>query len=374
VFDGVFAAVFRPVPYRFFMQSSPNPHPIDISYKVFIKFFIAISVIVSLYFLRNIVAALLFAVVIASGIEPAILWLRRYRIPRTLAVIMIYALMVCIVSGVLYMIVPTVIEEADGFFSKFSAFRAENFQNVPFSQILEIIQKNGTGVFSGGLGQFGALTGNIFQIISTVFGSVVSGVILVVVSFYLAAQERGIENFLRVVTPLEYEEYMIDLWSRSQAKMGQWLRAQLLLAVLVGLLVYFSLIILGFATGQHIQYAFLLGLLAAVFEVIPVIGPILAAVPAVLTAFLIDPYLGLITVLIYIAVQQIESQVIVPVVMGRSVGLNPIVVVLALLVGANLGGILGIFLAVPLASVFLEFIVDIDKKKRGAFQYLPPPA
>ena len=110
------------------------------------------------------------------------------------------------------------------------------------------------------------------------------------------------------------------------------------------------------------------------FEVIPVIGPILAAVPAVLTAFLIDPYLGLITVLIYIAVQQIESQVIVPVVMGRSVGLNPIVVVLALLVGANLGGILGIFLAVPLASVFLEFIVDIDKKKRGAFQYLPPPA
>ena len=160
----------------------------------------------------------------------------------------------------------------------------------------------------------------------------------------------------------------------AREKMGKWLRAQLLLAVLVGLLVYFSLIILGFATGQHIQYAFLLGLLAAVFEVIPVIGPILAAVPAVLTAFLIDPYLGLITVLIYIAVQQIESQVIVPVVMGRSVGLNPIVVVLALLVGANLGGILGIFLAVPLASVFLEFIVDIDKKKRGAFQYLPPPA
>lgn len=349
-----------------------SSHPIDISYKVFIKFFIAVAVIISLYALRNIVAALLFAVVIASGIEPVIVWLKRYRLPRTLSVILIYAIILLVFSAVLYILVPTIVEEVGGFLNKFSTFKDANFKDIPLRQVLDILQKNSTTVLGDGFGQVGALTGNVFQVISTVLGSVVSGVILVVISFYLSAQEKGIENFLRVVTPLEYEEYVINLWVRSQLKLGQWLRAQLLLAALVGIMTYVSLMVLGWVTGQDIPYAFLFGLLAALFEIIPVIGPIIAAVPAVMANFIQDPYLGFYTVLIYFAVQQIESQVIVPVVMGRSVGLNPIVVVLALLIGASLGGILGIFLAIPIASVFLEFVVDVDKKKRGAFQYNPP--
>ena len=187
-------------------------------------------------------------------------------------------------------------------------------------------------------------------------------VILIVVSFYLATQENGIENFLRLVTPLEYEEYMIDLWTRSQKKMGHWLRAQLLLGVLIGILVFIALTFLG------IKYALLLAFVAAVFELIPVIGPIMAAAPAAFTAFLQDPILAVIVVLVYFVVQQMESHLIVPVGMRKTVGLNPLVVVVALLVGAKLGGILGLFLAVPVAAVLVEFVVDIDRRKRGLLQ------
>src|SRR5207247_2401413 len=107
--------------------------------------------------------------------------------------------------------------------------------------------------------------------------------------------------------------------------------------VLIGVLVFISLSLLG------LDYVLLLAVAAAVFELIPVVGPIMAAIPAVFIAFLKDPVLGLIVALVYFIIQQTESHLIVPIVMRRTVGLNPIIVVIALLVGAKLGGILGLF-------------------------------
>src|SRR3989344_8170812 len=165
------------------------------------------------------------------------------------------------------------------------------------------------------------------DLLVSIFGGVFSVVILVVVSFYLASQEEGIEQFLRMVVPLRDEEYVIDLWERSRAKIGQWLRSQLLLGVVVGILVFIALTLLG------VRYALFLALLAAIFELIPVIGPILAAVPAVFFALLSSPVLGLIVAVVYTIIQQLESHVLVPLLMRRVVGLNPLVVVIALLIG-----------------------------------------
>ena len=151
----------------------------------------------------------------------------------------------------------------------------------------------------------------------------------------------------------------MDLWERSQKKLGKWLRTQMLLGAIVGLLIFFGLTILG------IPHAFFFALIAAIFEIIPVVGPILAAVPAVAAAFLVSPVSSISVVALYVIVQQTESHIIVPVVMRRTIGLSPLVVVLALLAGAKLGGIFGILLAVPLTAISAELLNDWDKKKRA---------
>lgn len=336
-------------------------HPIDISYKTFIKFFLILIGFALLYLLGNIILAVLLAVVIASALEPAMEWFRQNRIPRVLGAIFVYLAIFFLFIGIVYMVFPPLFDEVQGFFRTYPMQEQKilhelNRLQAPF--LSSLITEN-IDVVLNGAGGIGKLGSGVFQFTSNIFGGVFSAIIVIVLSFYLVTQERGIENFLRLVVPLEYEEYAIDLWTRSQKKMGQWLRAQFLLAALIGLMAYLGLLILG------VKYALLLGIFAAVFEIIPIVGPILAAAPAVFVAFLQKPFLGLITIAMYVVIQQMESHLIVPVVMRRAVGLNPLIVIISLLVGAQLGGIIGIFLAVPIAAVLVEFVVDIDKRKRA---------
>lgn len=341
---------------------SPKTAQFDLTYLMLLRVIVAGLVVVALFYLRDIVAALLFAVVIASAIEPGVRRLKSYRIPRILAVLIIYLAVIGLLAGIIYLIVPAVVDEFGAFLDSFPRYQRillqelRSFQDLPFYSLFS------SGAESAILNppfDLRSSGGSAIDFIFTVFGGIISGVVLIVVSFYLASQEEGIEKFLRLVTPLKQEEYVIDLWSRSRAKIGQWLRGQLLLGAIIGVLVFLALTLLG------IRYALILALLAAVFEIIPVIGPILAAAPAVFFAFLTSPLLGLVVAVVYVVIQQTESHLLVPLVTGKAVGLNPLVVVIALLVGAKLGGILGMFLAVPLAAVAVELITDIDKRKRG---------
>lgn len=339
---------------------------IDITYHSLIRVVVVGLVVVALYYLSQIIAALLFAVVVASGIEPGVRWFGRRGVPRILAVLAIYLLAIGILVGVVLLVVPPLADEFAAFLDSFPRYQrlllreVRSFENLP---ILSNLSEGAERAILNPPFDLKSAGGSALDFVLTVFGGIVSGIILIVVSFYLASQENGIEHFLRMVTPLRDEEYVVDLWMRSQAKMGQWLRGQVLLGLIIGLLVYLTLLILG------IPYALILALLAMVFELIPIIGPILAAAPAVFLAFLSSPLLGLVVAASYVIIQQLESHLLVPLVMRRTVGLNPLVVIVALLVGAKLGGILGMFLSVPLAAVAVEFVADIDKKKRGLFQF-----
>lgn len=337
----------------------------DVSYASLLRVVVVVAVAVALWYLREIVMALLFAVVMASAIEPGIKWFGRFHVPRLAAVLLVYLIGLAILGTAVYLVVPPLVDEANAFLDSFPRYQRfllqelRTFQDLPFYSF-----------FSGGAEELilnppfdlRTVGGSALGVVFSVFGGVASGLILIVVSFYLASQERGIEHSLRMITPLRDEEYALDLWARSQAKIGSWLRGQLLLGLVVGFTVYLALTILG------VRYALILAFLAAIFELVPIIGPILAAVPAVFFAFLASPILALITALVYLAIQQLESHLLVPLVMRRTVGLNPLVVIIALLVGAKLGGILGMFLAVPLAAVLIEFLMDTDRKKRGLFQ------
>ena len=140
-------------------------------------------------------------------------------------------------------------------------------------------------------------------------------------------------------------------------KIGKWMQGQLLLGVLIGVLVYLGLTILG------VPYALLLAVLAALFELIPLFGPILASIPAIALGFLQSFSLGFMVVGLYVIIQQFENHLIYPLVVRKVVGVSPILVIISLIVGAKLAGFLGLILAVPIAAAIVEFTDDIQKDK-----------
>jgi predicted PurR-regulated permease PerM len=327
-----------------------------------LRFLAIVAGIALAYMIRDILFSLAFAVIVASAIEPAILWLGRYRLPRIPGVILIYLGVAGVFALLIYFILPILFEELRTLSASFPTIQEQARRGIsqvgtlPLLSFLVFDPEILLNIPSQYLERLG---GGIFSFASAVFGGVFSFILVIVFSFYLAAQEKGIDSFLRLVTPLRHEPYVIDLWERSQRKLGRWLRAQMLLGAIIGVLVFFGLTLLG------VEHAFFFAAIAAVFEIIPVVGPILAAVPAVATAFITEPLLGVFTAALYLAAQQIESHVIVPVVMRRTVGLSPLIVVLALLVGGKIGGIFGILLAVPLTVIGAELLNDWDKKKKA---------
>jgi predicted PurR-regulated permease PerM len=200
------------------------------------------------------------------------------------------------------------------------------------------------------------------ETLSFIFGGVLSSILIVVLSFYLAVQEDGVAKFLQFVTPARHEKYVVGLWKRVQHKIGLWMQGQLVLAVVIGLLVYLVLAIFG--PTLHIGNPLLLAVLAALFETIPLFGPILSAIPAVATSYT-DGSLttALAVVVIYVIIHQLENNLIYPLVVKKIVGVPPILVILALIVGFKLAGFLGLLLSVPVATMLMEYFNDLQKNK-----------
>ena len=162
---------------------------------------------------------------------------------------------------------------------------------------------------------------------------------------------------MKVITPDHVHEELGRITEKIQNKIGQWLRGQLILMAIIFFVTFIGLKIIG------VPYALVLALVAGITEIIPYAGPILGAMPAVFIAFTISPVKGLLAVLLYFLIQQAENHLIVPKVMQRTTGLNPIIVIVAVLVGAQLAGVLGALLAVPIAAA-LEVVIHerFDKK------------
>ena len=339
-------------------MNMPNITKIEISTGTFIRALLVVLGLVFLYLIRDVVAVVLLSVVIASAIEPAAQWFMRYRLPRILSVLLVYIISFAILAAAFSLVIPPLFSEISQVSSKslFQTASGALFEFVPELPIS--ISQTLTSLLDKAGVYLEQLAGGFFQATSLVFGGALSFILVVVISFYLSVQERGIENFLRIVTPIEYERYILDLWSRARKKIGGWMQAQILLGLLIGVMVYIGLTVL------QIKFALSLAVVAAIFELIPVFGPVLAAIPAVLVAFLQKPILGLVIIIFYFVVQQFENHLIVPVVFKKAVGVPPILVVIALIVGGKLGGFLGLLLAVPLAAVLVEFLNDVVERKQ----------
>jgi predicted PurR-regulated permease PerM len=318
-----------------------------------------------LWFLRDIVLILLTAVVIASAIEPAIqFWVKR-GINRILSVILMYLLVAGVFLSVLLIFLPPVLNDAANFLSSLpETLSTLNITEVthgllPWGNVSD--QISSAELLRNFSSTLADSTGGVFTTLSAFFGGLTSLVLIIVFSFYFSVQETGVDDFLRVVTPIKEQAYVLHLWKRSQGKIGKWMQGQVILGVIVGVLLYLGLTILG------VPNALLLAVLAGLFELIPVFGQILAAIPALAIAFADGGVTALLLVLgLYLVVQQFEAHLIYPVVVKKIVGVPPLLVILALIVGAKLAGFLGILLSVPIAAAIQEFVSDVDREKTKA--------
>lgn len=315
-----------------------------------------------LWYLRDLLLVLLISIVIGSAVNPAAQTLAKYKIPRILSVLVVYVTFFVSFFGIMYFFVPPVLEEASGLLATLptSIQSIETTTNSSLGLPSFMGNFSLSGVVNDINTLFSDLTSNVFAMVSVVFGGLVSFVLIVVFSFYFAVNERSIEEFLRVITPLRNEKYVLDLWHRSQRKIGLWMQGQLVLGLIVGVLVYLGLTILG------IEYALVLAVAAAVFELIPVFGPVLAAVPAIALGFSSGGFaLALAVLVFYIIIQQFENHLIYPLVVTKVVGVPPLLVILALVIGAQLAGIIGVLLSIPMAAVVQELFADLDRQRQS---------
>jgi predicted PurR-regulated permease PerM len=318
------------------------------------------------YLVRDVLLIVLTSVIIASAIEPALKYFSKYKIPRAVSAIGIYLFVATILTFVFYFFLPELISDTKTVVSSLPKYvdtitTSSKITDFPvisrisdavFSNInsTEVVQQIG-GTVSGAT--FGALT-----TLTAIFGGIFSFILIVVLSFYLAVQESGVSNFLKIITPIQYEPYITNLWQRFQTKIGLWLQGQLVLALVVGLLIYPVLVIFG------VENAMFLAFLAMIFEIIPIFGPFLAAIPAVAFATMQDGLtLGLMVAAWYLIVQQFENHIFHPLVVKKIVGIPAIVSILSLIIGAKIAGFLGILIAVPVATLVMEILSDYEKSK-----------
>jgi predicted PurR-regulated permease PerM len=353
------------------MSTLSENNRFSISTGTIVRFFGIGVLILVLYQIFNIVIVVLAAVVIASAMEPVVRRLRyHFGFHRVLSVIILYLLLIAVLAAVVVFFVPLVLSDISDFLASMpSTVSLDNLwgpikglginlgpisntfsaYTIPLSDFVGNIQKIILGTSTGAL-----------QTASLVFGGLLSFLLIMVLSFYLAVQEEGVDDFLRIIAPVRKHDYIINLWKRSQRKIGFWMQGQILLGIIVGVLVYIVLKVVG------IPFAFALAVLAAIFEIIPVFGPIISSIPAIFIAFADRGVgTGLLLVGLYIIIYQFESQLFYPLVVQKIVGINSIVVILSLVIGAQLAGLLGAIIAVPLSAALMEYVNDIEKRKKN---------
>ncbi len=312
-----------------------------------------------IWLLHDLALLVITAIVIASAIEPGVGFFTHRGIPRFFAVLLMYALVFGSLFALVYFFFPPIVADAELFFNTVPQYLST--LNLPVSpDALGATNQTASilGTLTSVQNAFSTSGGGVVQLIATFFGGIFSLVLVIVLSFYFALQETGVEDFLRLVVPAHWEEYSADLWKRAQKKIGLWMQGQILLSVIVGILVYLGLLIM------HIPYALLLAVFTALAEIIPIFGSLMAGAAAAAVAFTEGGIaLAIVVAGLYIVVNQFETNLIYPLIVKKVVGLPPLLVIIALIAGWQLAGFLGVLLSMPVAAVALEFLSDFEHRK-----------
>lgn len=333
---------------------------IKISNSAAVKLFIVGASLIFLYFASSViveVGSIIFvALIIAATFHDPVTWLEQRKVPRVLAVLLLYVILFLIIALIVYIIFPPLISQVISLSGNFPDYVQSIGGGIDYWVAKYQLQNQAQGILMEVGSYLEKYASGIFATVIGIFGGLISTLAILVISFYLTLNAREAKRFVVSLVPTKRRDYASNLFGRMQIKMGKWLRGQLFLMVIIGVLIYIGLFSL------NVKYALILALLAGLFEIIPWLGPWLAGVIAVALVFLQSPFLALLVLILYIVVQQLENNLIVPLVMKKAVGLNPVIVIVALLIGGKLAGVLGAVLAVPSAAILGEIVRDYQQR------------
>lgn len=335
---------------------------INITVSSIIRIVIILILIWLLYILRDIVLILVVAVILASAINPWVVAMKKRKIPRVLGALVIYIILFGLFILIIGLFIPPIANQISDISHNFSTYwnKASDY----FNQLQNPTIKNSLlGNLQNGLqslqSNLGKTTAGIFNALVTIFGGFISFITILVISFYMVIQEDAMRKFVSSLAPDKYQPYIFQLIKRIQEKLGGWLKWQLALGFIVGFLDFVGLSILG------VKYTLVLGLWAGLTEIIPLIGPVFGAIPGVFIALITGGITkALLAAAIYLLVQLLRNNLIMPKVMQKATDLNPVVVIIVMFIGAKLAGIVGIILAIPVTLVIKVFVEDFWGKKK----------
>jgi predicted PurR-regulated permease PerM len=341
----------------------PNKQTIEISTGIVFRTILILLVIWFLYAIRDIVALLFISIIIVSAIDPVVDFLQKKKISRSVGVLLIYFVIFSLLGLAFSFLFPPLAEQLRDFSKNLPLYAGgvENFvQGIGSFFQAKHIAIDGQKIIDDLTAGFASVSQGIFSTTLGIFSGFVGAALVLVMTFYMSVKEEGIKNFIVSITPEKHKEYAASLTDRIKGKIGRWMLGQLFLMFTIFLMYLVGLTLFG------LPYALSLAIFAGIMEIIPYVGPFTGAVPAIIVAFLVSPLTGFFVLLMLIGIQQFESHIIIPQVMRKAVGLHPIAVILALLIGAKLGGILGAILAIPVATAISVFVSDLFQKSQEA--------
>jgi len=347
------------------MQSNNSVH-INITVMTVVKIILVFLLFYFLYLVKDVLAILFVSLILASSIDPWVDKLQKKKIPRGVSVMLIYITAFGVFFSSMYLIIPPIINEitnlANNFpvIEQFKEYLTEKmvfffslFRELSLSNALIYIKNN-----VGGLSSVGGAAGGVFSTVSGLFSWVFTFLLTLVITFYMVVEENAIKKIIWSIAPEKYQVYTMHLVNRMQQKIGLWLRGQLILSVIMFVFAYVGLLILG------VDYALVLALVTGITEFVPYLGPIFAAIPAMFLAFTQGGVMLMVSVgVFYYAIQLVENNIIVPKLMQKVVGLNPIVSISVLMIGLKVGGAIGMILSIPVATAVSVFVKDLFEHK-----------
>jgi len=319
---------------------------IEISHRTVVSTVILLIGLWVLFLVRQVIVEVFVALLIMTVLNPLVSKLSKYRIPRSVSVLVVYLILFGILSYTLASVASPLLEETSALINGFPEFMTSlGISAVVSNQILEQF-----------ISQIGTLPAKAYRLTISLFSNVLSVVSVLVFAFYFLSERERLDDQLAVFFGERKKQKIARAVDKLESQLGGWARGQFILMLVVGIFNYVGLKLLG------IPFALPLAILAGLLEIVPYLGPIFAAIPAAIIGFATLPVIGVAVVSLAFLVQQLENYVLVPKIMQKSAGVNPVVTLFALAIGFRLAGVVGLLISVPVfiatRVVMQEYLVS----------------
>lgn len=308
------------------------------------------------------VAVIVFlSVLLGTAIEPLVSYGRdRLPIPRGLAILVLYAALAAVILGVVILVLPGALAEADSIITRLPE-RLDSLESWAATLQPDVLASTVASLADAARGQLlqarPPRAEDVVDVGLTVADAAVTIVTIFALIYFWVTERARLQRYATAFLPLDRRAGIRDAWNDVELRLGGWVRGQLVLMGTVALATGSAYWLLGLPS------ALLLGLIAGLAELIPLVGPTLGAIPALVVAAALRPDLLIPVLIVYVIIQLVEGNLLVPVVMRGSVGISPFVVLVSLLVGGAVGGIVGALIAIPLAAIVIVVLERLQARE-----------